>query len=35
VMVLGLPLQMRFNVYLKKPIQGANLSGLKLRGTPI
>ena len=24
VMVLGLPLQMRFNVYLKKPIQGAN-----------
>jgi TRAP-type transport system periplasmic protein len=35
VMVLGLPLQMRFNVYLRKPIQGANLSGLKLRSTPI
>ena len=34
VMVLGLPLQMRFNVYLRKPIHGANLGGLKLRGTP-
>ena len=25
VTVLGLPLQMRFNVYLKRPIEGANL----------
>jgi TRAP-type C4-dicarboxylate transport system substrate-binding protein len=35
VMVLGMPLQMRFNVYLKSPIEGANLSGLKMRSTPI
>ena len=35
VMVLGMPLQMRFNVYLKRPIEGANLSGLKMRSTPI
>ncbi len=35
VMVLGLPLQMRFNVYLKRPIEDANLSGLKMRSTPI
>jgi TRAP-type C4-dicarboxylate transport system substrate-binding protein len=35
VTVLGLPLQMRFNVYLNKPVQGANFTGLKLRGTPI
>jgi TRAP-type C4-dicarboxylate transport system substrate-binding protein len=35
VMVLGLPLQMRFNVYLKRPIEGANLGGLKMRSTPI
>ena len=35
VSVLGLPLQMRFNVYLKKPIQKADLTGLKLRTTPV
>jgi TRAP-type C4-dicarboxylate transport system substrate-binding protein len=35
VAVLGMPLQMRFNVYLKKPIDKADLSGLKLRSTPV
>jgi TRAP-type transport system periplasmic protein len=35
VAVLGFPLQMRFNVYLKKPIQKADLTGLKLRSTPV
>ena len=35
VMVLGMPLQMRFNLYLRKSIEGANLAGLKLRSTPI
>ena len=35
VMLLGMPLQMRFNVYTKKPIQGASLVGLKMRTTPI
>jgi TRAP-type transport system periplasmic protein len=35
VAVIGLPLQMQFNLYLKRPIEGANLSGLKLRTTPI
>jgi TRAP-type transport system periplasmic protein len=35
VTVTGLPLQMQFNLYLKRPIEGANLSGLKLRSTPI
>ena len=35
VTVLGMPLQMRFNVYLKRPIEGANLGGLKMRSTPI
>jgi TRAP-type C4-dicarboxylate transport system substrate-binding protein len=35
VTVLGMPLQMNFKIYLKKPIQGVNLTGLKMRGTPI
>jgi TRAP-type C4-dicarboxylate transport system substrate-binding protein len=35
VMVIGMPLQMRFNVYLKKPIEKADLAGLRLRSTPI
>ncbi|HEY7610499.1 MAG TPA: TRAP transporter substrate-binding protein DctP [Alphaproteobacteria bacterium] len=35
VMLLGMPLQMKFNVYLKKEIKGANLSGVKMRTTPI
>jgi len=35
VMLLGMPLQMKFNVYTKKPIQGANLAGVKMRSTPI
>jgi TRAP-type C4-dicarboxylate transport system substrate-binding protein len=35
VTVLGLPLQMRFNVYLKRPIERADLSGFKMRSTPI
>jgi len=35
VAVLGLPLQMRFNVYLKKPMEKANLAGVKLRSTPV
>jgi len=35
VMLLGMPLQMKFNVYTKKEIKGANLSGLKMRTTPI
>ncbi len=35
VAVLGFPLQMRFNVYLKKPIQKADLTGIKLRTTPV
>lgn len=35
VTLLGMPLQMRFNVYLKKPMQGINLAGFKLRGTPV
>ncbi len=35
VMLLGMPLQMKFNVYTKKEISGANLSGLKMRTTPI
>ena len=35
VTVTGLPLQMQFNLYLKRPIEGANLGGLKLRSTPI
>jgi TRAP-type transport system periplasmic protein len=35
VMLLGMPLQMKFNVYTKKEIKGANLAGLKMRTTPI
>ena len=35
VAVLGLPLQMRFNVYLKRSIAKADLAGLKLRTTPV
>ena len=35
VSLLGMPLQMRFNVYLNKPIQKADLKGLKLRSTPV
>lgn len=35
VTVLGLPLQMRFNVYLKRQVENANLTGLKMRSTPI
>jgi TRAP-type C4-dicarboxylate transport system substrate-binding protein len=35
VMMLGMPLQMKFNVYTKKEIKGASLAGLKMRSTPI
>ena len=35
VTLLGFPLQMRFNVYLKKPITAADLSGFKVRTTPV
>ncbi|MFO0989459.1 MAG: TRAP transporter substrate-binding protein DctP [Alphaproteobacteria bacterium] len=35
VTLLGMPLQMKFNVYTKKEIKGANLAGLKMRTTPI
>ncbi len=35
VTLLGAPLQMSFNVYLRKPIEKADLSGLKLRSTPV
>lgn len=35
VTLLGFPLQMRFNVYLKKPIKTADLSGFKVRTTPV
>ncbi len=35
VMLLGMPLQMKFNVYTKKEIKGADLKGLKMRSTPI
>jgi TRAP-type C4-dicarboxylate transport system substrate-binding protein len=35
VMLLGMPLQMKFNVYTKKEIKGADLKGLKMRTTPI
>ncbi len=35
VTVIGFPLQMRFNVFLAKPIQKAELAGFKLRSTPI
>jgi TRAP-type C4-dicarboxylate transport system substrate-binding protein len=35
VMLLGMPLQMKFNVYTKKPFQGASLAGVKMRSTPI
>lgn len=35
VMFLGMPLMMNFNVYTKKPMQGASLAGFKMRTTPI
>lgn len=35
VMMLGMPLQMKFNIYTKKEIKGANLTGVKMRSTPI
>lgn len=35
VTVLGFPLQMRFNVYLNRPIDKADLKGFKLRSTPV
>jgi len=35
VVVLGFPLQQRFNVFLKRPIERADLSGFKMRTTPI
>ena len=35
VTLTGMPLQMQFNVYLKRPMEGANLAGFKLRSTPI
>ena len=35
VTVLGFPLQMRFNVYLKRPLPTGDLSGVKLRTTPV
>lgn len=35
VVMLGMPLQMHFNVYLKKPIKGADLKGIKMRTTPV
>lgn len=35
VMFLGMPLMMNFNVYTKKPMQGASLAGFKMRTTPV
>ena len=35
VTLLGFPLQMRFNVYLKRPLPSADLTGVKLRTTPV
>jgi len=35
VTVLGFPLQVRFNVYLNKPIEKADLRGLKLRSVAV
>ena len=35
VTLLGFPLQMRFNVYLKRPLPNADLTGVKLRTTPV
>ena len=35
VTVLGLPLQVRFNVYLNKPIEKADLRGFKLRSVAV
>ncbi len=35
VTLLGMPLQMRFNVYLKRPLPNADLTGVKLRTTPV
>jgi len=35
VTLLGMPLQMRFNIFLIKPIDKADLKGLKLRSTPV
>lgn len=35
VTVIGFPLQMRFNVFLAKPVQKADLTGFKVRSTPI
>jgi TRAP-type C4-dicarboxylate transport system substrate-binding protein len=35
VTVLGFPLQVRFNVYLNKPIERADLRGLKLRSVAV
>lgn len=34
VTLIGSPLQMRFNLFLNKPIHSADLSGLKIRSTP-
>lgn len=35
VTLLGLPLQMRFNVYTKRQPKGIDLAGFKLRSTPV
>lgn len=35
VSLLGMPLQMRFHIWMTKPIDKADLKGLKLRSTPI
>lgn len=35
IVTLGLPLQARFNLYLKKPIKAADLSGLRIRTVPV
>ena len=35
VTLLGFPLQMRFNVYLKRPLPNIDLTGFKLRTSPV
>lgn len=35
IVTLGFPSQMRFYLYLKKPIKGADLRGLKIRTVPV
>ena len=35
VTLLGFPLQMRFNVYLKRPVQNVDLTQIKMRSLPV